>query len=75
MMARRSGELPTWQRSLTIFPPLPCSRILRIIDPAAALSRARNIYNTGIELRGRTASARGTYMENTGVGLRVGRDV
>ena len=67
--------LPSWQRSLTISPALPCSRIFRIIDPAAALYRARNVHNTGIELRGRTASARGTYMENTGVGLRVGRNV
>ena len=63
------------QSSLAISPALPCSRIIRIIDPAAALYRACNIYNTGIELRGRTASARGAYMENTGIGLRVGRDV
>ena len=71
-----SGEMSEFHPShLTISPALPCSRIFRIIDPAAALYGARNIYDTGIELRGRTASARGTDMENTGVGHRVGRDV
>jgi len=49
--------------------------MLRIIDPAVALYGARNIYDTGIKLRGRAVSARGTYMEFTRIRLCVGRDV
>jgi hypothetical protein len=75
-IARRSSAtgLPAWPRRPAIPPVLPRSRV-RIIEPAAALDRARNVCHTGVALRGRTAWARGAYMENVGMSLRVGCDV
>ena len=46
-----------------------------MIEPAAALERARNVGDAGIALRGRTAGAGCAYMEDLGVSPRVGRDV